>query len=72
MMGKELMAMTQGIVLSSLFARAISMAPADQGLVKKTEGFGAAGVPVMTGGTILLSSTLKTVLEIKGDENERR
>jgi len=28
-----------------LFARAISIAPADHGLVKNMEGFGAAGEP---------------------------
>src|ERR1700760_1372922 len=40
MTGPETIARIQGTVLSILFARASSMAPADQGLVKSRLGFG--------------------------------
>lgn len=45
MMGKLMIAQTQGTVESILFARAASMAPAENGEGKNMLGFGAAGVP---------------------------
>jgi hypothetical protein len=43
--GADIKVRTHGRVESILFARAISIAPADHGLVKNIEGFGAAGDP---------------------------
>lgn len=43
--GAEMMVMIQGIWLSILFARAISRAPALQGLAKRLLGAGLAGLP---------------------------
>lgn len=40
--------MTQGQKLSILFARAISKAPADQGLANRVDGAGMAGLPGWT------------------------
>jgi hypothetical protein len=71
MTGNELMANIQGTVLSSLFARAISIAPADQGLVKSIMGFGEMGVPLMVGGTMGLIG-LMSEGDIRGEEKERR
>lgn len=45
MTGKDTAARIHGTVLSILLARAISMAPADHGLVKRSDGLGAAGDP---------------------------
>lgn len=44
-MGNEMPVMIHGQVLSSLFARAISRAPALQGLAKRLAGSGWAGFP---------------------------
>jgi hypothetical protein len=60
----------QGTVESILLARAISMAPADQGLVKNMEGFGAAGEPGWIEDGICLSP--RSVGERSGELNERR
>lgn len=49
---------------------AISIAPADQGLVKITEGFGAAGVPMLREAGAW--GSFKSVGERYGEENERR
>lgn len=48
--------------------RAISIAPADHGLVKSTEGFGAAGLP----GWRIEGAGCKREGERIGEENERR
>jgi hypothetical protein len=45
MMGNDIPVMIHGHVLSSLFARAISRAPALQGLAKRLAGSGWAGFP---------------------------
>jgi hypothetical protein len=45
MTGAEAKVRIQGTVESILLARAISIAPADHGLVKNIDGFGAAGEP---------------------------
>lgn len=45
MTGADARVRIHGTVESILLARAISIAPADQGLVKNIEGFGAAGEP---------------------------
>ena len=45
MTGKLMIAQIQGTVESILFARAASMAPAENGEGKNMLGFGAAGVP---------------------------
>jgi hypothetical protein len=45
MIGADAKVKTHGRVESILLARAISIAPADHGLVKNMEGFGAAGEP---------------------------
>ena len=49
---------------------AISIAPADQGLVKIIEGFGAAGVPGCS--VEGACGSLRSVGERYGDEKERR
>ena len=43
--GKLMIARIHGTVSSILFALAISNAPADQGFVNSTDGFGRAGEP---------------------------
>lgn len=68
MTGKEMEARIHGTVESILFARAISIAPADHGLVKSTEGFGAAGLP----GWRVEGAGCKREGERIGEENERR
>ena len=49
---------------------AISIAPADQGLVKIMEGFGAAGVPGWS--VVGACGSLRSVGERYGEEKERR
>ena len=66
--GKEMAAKIQGTVLSSLLARAISMAPADQGLVKSSDGLGAAGLP----GRSVEGEGCNNDGERRGEEKERR
>jgi hypothetical protein len=70
MMGAEVKVKIHGIVESILFARAISIAPADQGLVKNREGLGAAGEP----GWIEVGACLsaRRVGERSGEEKDRR
>jgi hypothetical protein len=50
--------------------RAISIAPADHGLVNNMDGFGAAGVPGCSEDNS--SADLRSVGERKGEEKERR
>jgi len=61
---------THGTVESILFALAISIAPAENGLAKNKEGFGAAGEP----GWMDVGSELevRSVGESSGEEKERR
>lgn len=66
--GKDTPARIQGTVLSSLFARAISIAPADQGFVNKRDGFGAAGLP----GCSVEGEGCRSEGERSGEEKERR
>ena len=70
MMGADVRVKIHGTVESILFARAISIAPADQGLVKNMEGFGAAGEP----GWIEVGDCLSPskVGERSGELKERR
>jgi len=68
MKSTETPARIQGICESILFARAISIAPADQGLVKRTEGFGAAGLP----GWSVEGEVWRREGERIGEEKERR
>jgi hypothetical protein len=70
-MGNELMASTQGTVLSSLLARAISIAPADQGLVNSIIGFVGMGAPLRVGGTAGVIGLMREG-DIRGEEKERR
>lgn len=71
-MGMRLIAANaQGTVLSILFARAISNAPALQGLVKSMLGLGRAGEPGC-GEIGELLSAMRREGEIVGLENERR
>jgi hypothetical protein len=70
MMGAEVSVKIHGTVESILFARAISMAPADQGLVKNMEGFGTAGEPGWIEDGVCLSPS--NVGERSGELNERR
>lgn len=68
MTGKETIARIHGTVLSILFARAISIAPADHGLVNRSEGLGAAGEP----GVRLEGCGWRSDGVRSGEENERR
>lgn len=70
MTGAEASVRIHGTVESILFARAISIAPADHGLVKNMEGFGAAGEPGWMEEGVCLSP--RRVGERSGDEKERR
>jgi hypothetical protein len=70
MMGAEAKAQIQGTVESILLARAISIAPADQGLLNIMDGFGAAGEPgTMEDGTLW---SPRRVGERSGELKERR
>ena len=68
MIGNETAARIHGTVLSILFARASSIAPADQGDVKIIEGFGSAGVT----GCNLEATGCRSEGERVGEEKERR
>lgn len=70
MTGAEVRVKIHGIVESILFARAISIAPADQGLVKNIDGFGAAGEPGWMEDGVCLSPS--KVGERRGELKERR
>jgi hypothetical protein len=70
MIGAEVKAQIQGTVESILFARAISMAPADQGLLNIRDGFGAAGEPGTMEDGVLWSP--RRVGERSGELKERR
>jgi hypothetical protein len=70
MIGAEVKVKIHGTVESILFARAISIAPADHGLVKNIEGFGAAGEPGWMDVGFCLSP--RRVGERSGEEKERR
>lgn len=65
------MARIQGTVLSILFARAISRAPALQGLTKSAVGFGLAGEPGWVETTPPLVE-LRREGDRSGDEKDRR
>lgn len=71
MMGNDTMAAIHGIVESILFARAISMAPADHGEVKSRDGFGAGGLLSTVAGVIPERGSRSCGDNI-GDEKERR
>ena len=68
--GAEVNVRIHGSVESILLARAISIAPADQGLVKNMEGFGAAGEPGWIEDGVCLSP--RRVGERSGELKERR
>lgn len=68
--GAEVKVRIHGTVESILFARAISIAPADQGLLKNMEGFGTAGEPGTMEDGVCLSP--RRVGERSGELKERR
>lgn len=73
MTGKEMMAKAQGTALSILFARAYSIAPADQGLANSMDGFGAAGLPGWReAAEPSVIGSLRSVGERMGELKERR
>lgn len=75
MMGNEMPARIQGIVLSILLARASSMAPALHGFTKMLLGFGWAGEPGCADEDVVfpsLSTATRSDGESSGDEKERR
>jgi len=71
MIGNDTMAAIHGIVESILFARAISIAPADQGDVNSTDGFGAGGLLSIVAGVVPDRGSRRDG-EMSGDEKERR
>ena len=70
MMGNETTVKIQGTVESILLARAISMAPAENGLVKNMDGLGAAGEPGCSDDGLFVSA--KRVGERRGEEKDSR
>ena len=70
MTGKETHKQTQGTVESILFARAASIAPAENGEGKNKLGLGAAGVPGVSEEGFAASA--KSVGLRYGEEKERR
>jgi hypothetical protein len=70
MNGRLTAANTQGIVLSILFARANSIAPADQGLINTAELLTGVTLPPVA--TAVVFSCDKSCDEIKGEEKDRR
>lgn len=72
MIGEENPAIIQGQVLSILFARASSSAPALYGLVKRVDGTGCAGLPGCAEVAEEFGMGCNNEGDRIGDENERR
>lgn len=71
-MGNEIPVMIHGQVLSSLFARAISSAPALQGLAKRLAGSGWAGFPGWTEDSWESETGCRSEGDRVGEEKDRR
>lgn len=79
MTGALIAASIHGTVLSILLARAISSAPADQGLVKRSDGLGCAGLAGCAGEAAFMvesgfegSEGMSKEGDRSGEEKERR